>query len=275
MNVDSPDREGRTASASDVDARNDGLFDESRNRHSWMMVTLGYVRRVRRDPNSAQTTADASEPSYCEEIDRVHLYDVVDRLLISMFRDTTRYRYMRVFKNSLRLVHLLAYSLFVLFGLACDVRPLQEWEEGILRFTTAFVSKPGGTEHSLMLGKNNHRSKNSSSQCIETERSSNAPSVVNGVEEGVTAVHNTGAGQRDMMEMDSSGNPGGKVNKYNELRRKKRKMSFKEYRRRCQAGRGRRSNIPRILSDDESSEDEAENATARVSRLLDAWTGAG
>ncbi len=72
-----------------------------------MIITLRHVGRVRRDPNSSQTARASSDTIYCDEVEHVHPYNVVDRLLISMFRDTTRHRYMRVLKNSLRVVHIL------------------------------------------------------------------------------------------------------------------------------------------------------------------------
>ncbi len=45
---------------------------------------------------------------YFMEDDEVHLFDVVDRVLTAMFRNTSQHRYMRSFKEALCVVQVLA-----------------------------------------------------------------------------------------------------------------------------------------------------------------------
>ncbi len=110
----------------EIDAFHDGLFDATRSRHERLMITLHFVRHV--DPEGGWVNAGVwcAEDDYFEECVEVHLYDVVDRLLISILRDSTRHSYMRVFENSLRVVHLLSYSLFVMFRGACNIRHVRD-----------------------------------------------------------------------------------------------------------------------------------------------------
>ncbi len=66
--------------------------------------------------NSAQCGAVAYGAVYFEEVELVHQCDMVNRYLIWMFPDTTRHSYMRVFKNLLRAVSLLPYSVLYYLG---------------------------------------------------------------------------------------------------------------------------------------------------------------
>ncbi len=124
----------RHQAAVNVDSQNDKLFEQTHRAHSWMKTKSRYYQRVRNEIGDRFSQADDGRQVWCEERVKVHPYDVIDHILIVMFRDTNRHRYVRCINNSLGVLRSLAYSLFVMSGDVSNIRQVQEWELSQLKF---------------------------------------------------------------------------------------------------------------------------------------------
>ncbi len=72
-----------------------------------------YWRKIRyEDMNSTNVHGSGLEDAqYYLQTDQIHLYDVVDRMLVEMFRDSSRNRYMSLMNHAMRVVHMIAMSI--------------------------------------------------------------------------------------------------------------------------------------------------------------------
>ncbi len=253
----------------DENSRNNMLSEKTRLAHPWLKIRLSYYRRVCNEAGDRYLEADDGSEVWCEEQGDVHLYDVVDRILILMFRDTTRHRYLRCMNNSIGVLHALAFSLYVLFGEVCNVREVRAWERSLLNYVTAFVGNEHADEHSFMPELNNRRRSSSRNVQAASERSVHDTSVV-----GVGQRHDNGSGGQT-----SSGTSGrskaevtNRANSYFELRRKKREISLSEYTRRLGAAPNRESIATVEGTVNSESDEDSGNVTVRASEVLEAWS---
>ncbi len=113
------------------------LFEQA----SVVEIKLRYYWQICTNTYDGYLEADDGSEMWCEEQLEVHLYVMDDRILVLMFRDTTRHRYLRYTNNSVGVPHALAFSLYILFGEVRNVREICAWERRLLKYVTAFVRK--------------------------------------------------------------------------------------------------------------------------------------
>ncbi len=68
---------------------NDGICDESQKRHNWITIKPQYMRLVQQNEERRHSGVSTVSEQYYGEVEEVHAYDVVARILASMFRDNS------------------------------------------------------------------------------------------------------------------------------------------------------------------------------------------